>query len=321
MTEIQCSGVRTPPSFHGRFFILPFLILCAIAILFVNPLHAEEFGVLEGEGVTIAFEAPVGAGAKEAAGIYPIIKKDLENTLRWPINFTPTVILVKESSTFRRMAQSQLVVAFAVPDKHLMVIDHSKMAMDPFTLEGTMKHELCHLLLHHHLEGRDFPKWLDEGIAQWVSGGIIEIMRTRKETRLTQATLGRKIIPVRALAERFPGDRESLFLAYEESKSLVAYIIEKHGLEGVLRILGYVKDGYDWEVAVSKGLSVSFEDLEADWLHHLRKRLTWLSYIINHLYEILFFLGAVIMVYAAFRVFLRKRAYMREMEDDDNTYH
>ena len=295
--------------------------MLAFAFLLVNPLHAEEVGVIEGESVTILFEVPIEAAAKEAAEIYPIIKRDLEKTLRWPINFRSTVLLLKERSTFQRMAQSQLVVAFAVPAKNLMVIDHSKMAVDPFTLEGTMKHELCHLLLHHHLDGKDFPKWLDEGIAQWVSGGIIEVMRTRDETRLTQATLGRKIIPVRALAERFPGDRESLFLAYEESKSLVTYIIEKHGVEGVLSILGYLKGGYAWEAAVFKGLSVSFEELEADWLHHLKKRLTWLSYVTNHVYEILFFLGAVITMYGAFRVFLRKRAYMREMDDDDVTYH
>ena len=295
--------------------------MLAFAFLLVNPLHAEEVGVFEGEGVTILFEVPIEAAAKEAAEIYPIIKRDLEKTLRWPINFRSTVLLLKERSTFQRMAQSQLVVAFAVPAKNLMVIDHSKMAVDPFTLEGTMKHELCHLLLHHHLDGKDFPKWLDEGIAQWVSGGIIEVMRTRDETRLTQATLGRKIIPVRALAERFPGDRESLFLAYEESKSLVTYIIEKHGVEGVLSILGYLKGGYAWEAAVFKGLSVSFEELEADWLHHLKKRLTWLSYVTNHVYEILFFLGAVITMYGAFRIFLRKRAYMREMDDDDTTYH
>jgi len=316
------TGNRRRPSFHGKLWVLPFLILWSLAILSVNPLRAEEVGVFEGDGVTVMFEIPIEAAAKEAAEIYPIIKRDLENTLQWPINFTSTVLLLKEKSTFQKMAQSRLVVAFAVPAKNLMVIDHSKMAVDPFTLEGTMKHELCHLLLHHHLDGKDLPKWLDEGIAQWVSGGIIEIMRTRKETRLTQATLGRKIIPVRALAERFPGDRESLFLAYEESKSLVTYIIDKHGIEGILSILGHLKGGHDWEDAVYKGLSVSFEELEADWLYHLKKRFTWLSYIINHVYEILFFLGAVIMMYGAFRVFLRKRAYMREMDDDDDpTYH
>jgi hypothetical protein len=303
------------------FFKCSPIILILWAVLFANPLHAQEFATFEGEGVTILFETPIGAAAKEAAEIYPIIKKDLENTLRWAIHFTPTVLLVKDRRTFQRMARSRLVVAFAVPAKNLMVIDYSKMAVDPFTLEGTMKHELCHLVLHHHLDGRDLPKWLDEGIAQWVSGGIIEVIRTRKETRLTQATLGRKIIPVRALTDRFPGDRESLFLAYEESKSLVTYMIEEHGLEGVLSILRHLKNGEDWEAAVFKGLSISFEELEADWLDHLRKRLTWLSYIVNHVYEILFFLGAVIMVYGAFRVFLRKRAYMREMEDDDITDH
>jgi hypothetical protein len=46
----------------------------------------------------------------------------------------------------------------------------------PFTLTVTLKHELCHLFLHYLIGGGELPRWFNEGIAQWTSGGIAELM-------------------------------------------------------------------------------------------------------------------------------------------------
>ena len=66
------------------------------------------------------------------------------------------------------------------------------------------------------------------------------------------------------------------------------------------------------------GLSISLDDLEEGWHDTLRKRITWFNYIVSHLYEILFFLGALIMIYGFIKVFMKKRAYKEE--DDDYGY-
>ena len=89
-------------------------------------------------------------------------------------------------------------------------------------------------------------------------------------------------------------------------------------MEGLLEILGHLKDGHDLEEAVLKGLSVPFHNLEEDWLRYLKKRMTWLTHVINHLYEILFLMGALILISAFIRRSIQKRAYMHEGEDLDN---
>jgi hypothetical protein len=231
------------------------------------------------------------------------------------VTVVPSILLIKNNETFRKMAGSDLIVAFAVPDKMLMVIDHSRMKVSPFSLAVTMKHELCHLLVHHYLRGRRIPKWFDEGIAQWVSEGIGEIMIEQKKPPLNEAVLAGKIIPMRALSDFFPGDRQSLPLAYEQSQSLVTYMIERYGVEGIRNILEGVKEGNTWEDAVWGALGVSFLDLEDGWHHDLKKRLTWFTYVVNNLYEILFFLAALASVIGFLRAYLRKRAYMREQEE------
>ncbi|MBW1803942.1 MAG: hypothetical protein JRJ85_24815, partial [Deltaproteobacteria bacterium] len=114
----------------------------------------------------------------------------------------------------------------------------------------------------------------------------------------------------------FPSNKKSLLLAYEESKSLTEFMISRYGMAGVLRVLESMKSGLPWERAIFKNLSISFDTLEQDWLYDLKKGMTWLTYLSYHLYEILFFLAALLLIGGAIRVFMKRRAYMRQYEDE-----
>jgi hypothetical protein len=285
-------------------------------MMFHGLLHAAQRGTIREKGVIVLFDEPLRVAAEEAATLYPALKKELENTLARPVNFRPTVLLVKESERFQRMAGTNLIVAFAIPEKNLMVIDYSKTRTDPFSIETTMKHELCHLLLHKHIKEANLPRWLDEGICQWVSDGISEIIMTQKRSVLDEAILSGRYISIRALTGRFPRDERYLVLAYEESKSLVEYMISSFGKEAVLSVLNYLEEGAEVDEALVRGLSISLDELESRWHHHLRRRITWVTYLINHLYEILFFLAAMAMIYGFIRGLMKKRAYRDEEEED-----
>ncbi len=285
-------------------------------MLFHGLLHAAQRGTLGDKEVIVVFDEPLRVAAEEAANLFSELKKELENRLARPVNFRPTVVLVKESETFRRMAGTGLIVAFAIPEKNLMVIDYSKMRIDPFSIETTMKHELCHLLLHSHIKEGNMPKWLDEGICQWVSDGISEIIMTQKRSVLEEAILSGQYISIRALTGRFPRDERYLVLAYEESKSLVEYMISAFGEETLLSVLNDLEKGVEVDEALLRNLSISLDELESRWHHHLRRKITWVTYLINHLYEILFFLAAMALIYGFIRAWMKKRAYRDEDEED-----
>ena len=294
------------------------IALFPILFLFILPLaslNAQEMHRLSEKDVIVFFEGSLRIPAEEVASLYPILKEKLEQTFRWQVNFRPTVVLVKENKRFQKMAGTDLVVAFAIPRKNLIVIDHSKMRTHPFSIETTLKHELCHLLLHSHIKRENLPKWLDEGVAQWVSDGIPEIIMDQKGSLLEEATLKGKYISIRALRDRFPREKMSLMLAYEESKGLVEYMISSFGVERVLSVLDHLREGHGVEMALIRALSVSLDELEARWHQDLKRRITWLTYLINHLYQILFFLAALIMIYAFIRRLMKKRAYSDQEED------
>jgi hypothetical protein len=292
---------------------------CFIVFFSISPapvVWGMEFAQIQAGDLTIVFDQDLSGGAKEALQIYPGIKKDLEKTLKQKITFNPTLVLVKDTRVFQKMADSPFAVAFAIPERDIMVIDYSRMNIDPFSLGLTMKHELCHLLLHQIAKEGMIPRWLGEGIAQWVSAGIPEIMMNSKRSLLNEAILSGKSLDMRALADDFPRDQESLYLAYEASRSMVAYMIERFGVEGMIRILNRIKEGEEWEAAISNALSVPFDELQRNWHHDLEKKLTWYTYLINNLYEILFFLAALFAAIGFVRAYLRKRAYMRQREED-----
>jgi len=294
---------------NNRVLFFPVLLL-----FFITPLFAQEFSALQKNGVNILFVESLRPAADEAVELYPFIKVDLERTLLWKVNFIPTVILIRDNNTFQRMADNNLIVAYAVPDRDLMVIDYSRMKTDPFTLEATMKHELCHLLLHKNIQHENLPLWLDEGISQWVSGGLADIIMDRYSV-LDDAIFSNRYIRLKSLENGFPDDERRLSLAYAESKSLIDYIISEYRPDGVLSLLGYLKDGDGINSAMLKSYSISFDELEKRWYDRLKKRATFLTFLINNLYEILFSLAALLLIYGFIRGIIKRRSY--EDEDDD----
>jgi hypothetical protein len=297
----------------------PFLIAISI-ILLTRPLYAEKVHVTRHGDLTVLFDPSLRLASREVVDFYGAIKADLERIFGWELLLEPTVLLIKEGENFQMMTKNPLIVAFAVPGKNLIVIDHSKMNVHPFSLELTLKHELCHLLLHNHLGKGILPKWLDEGVCQWVSSGIGEIIMDQKRSFLNKATLGGTLMRLNRLQDSFPSDRESLLLAYEESKSIVDYIIRRYGKESLLSLLERMKQDESADEAILKSLSISSVELEKEWHDSLRRKMTWFTYLSYHLYEILFAVMALISVYAFIKVMMKKRAYKREETEEDHLY-
>ena len=270
--------------------------------------------VLTDRNLAVYFDSPVRSAAKEVAEMYPKIKVELESTFGWDLPLNPSVILINNSRRFEMMAESPLTVAYAVPNRNLVVIDLTKMRINPFSLENTLKHEICHLLLHHHIKGHNLPRWLDEGVCQWVSHGIPDIIMNPKQSLLNKAVARGRFIPLSRLQRGFPRDKGPLLLAYEESKSFLDYITGRFGRDGLINVLDSMKKGENVYTAFHKSFNFTLDSLENDWHESLKKKMPWLAHVSFYLYEILFGLTALIAVYAFIKVILRKRAYMKEEE-------
>jgi hypothetical protein len=301
------------------FFALAVLLSWVISSVHAAPDRVSiEVDALESGDIVVRFERPLSNAAKEIVRLFPAVKEELAKQLHWEVRFRPEVVLIKDNGTFKMVARSEMIVAFADPERQLIVIDYSRMGVHPFDLDVTFKHELCHLLLHAHIpEG--LPRWFDEGVCQWVTGGLAEILTDDRRPVLKEAALTGRLLRFEDLSVYFPEDRYGLVLAYEQSRSFVEYIAETYGTPRLLQLLNALKDGSTMDDAVQKNLGLATGELERTWASHLSERVTWLIYLSDNLYEILFLFASLITIIAAVKIIARRlrRGAYREQDDGE----
>ena len=292
------------------------LISLALSLfLAVSPLYAET-ATMGTTDANIIFDGSLSGAARDVAREYPSIRSELESTFKWKTDFRPDIVLVKDRRQFMDIAGSDLIVAYAVPGRNLIVLDTSRIYAKPFTLETTLKHEACHLLLHRQIEQDRLPRWLDEGICQWASGGIAELLSGEEEGIFTKAAVSGSLIDIQRL-DRFPSDERNLVLAYQESKSIVQYIVARFGSQGLLALLENMHRGDTVQEAVRRTFSISLPELEKAWQSSVKRRHTWFLYFSDNIYTVIFTLTAIITIYGFIRLVKKRRAYKDEDEEDE----
>jgi hypothetical protein len=163
-------------------------------------------------------------------------------------------------------------------------------------LRLTLTHELAHLLLHEHIDSERLPRWLDEGVCQWFTGGAAEIMIDRHRPMLGKALGSGERIDLADLVHRFPSDPRQLMLAYEQSRDIVTLISNRYGAESILGILERLRAGNPVEDAIHSELGITQAELEHLWQRQLTDSAVWWGRLASHLYSLLFFSAAVLTI-------------------------
>lgn len=308
---MECLLPFRPPGLQSMIAIILFLLFAAVPSS--STVSALESGHLKGPGIIIQYELPLENAAGKIADTYLEIKSEIEGKLATHIIFVPTVVLIHQHAVFRKMVMDDLTTAFALPGKNLIVMDYSKLDRTPYDLLDTMKHEVCHLLLHQDIAGQIIPRWLDEGVCQWVSGGVADIINPETKDILRQAVLSDALIPLRDLTSRFPQQSRGIILAYLESKSFVEFIVSEFGSNKLVAILQSMQKGIQVEQAVHENLSVTLDALEAQWRQNLKRKYSWPTYIADHFIWILFFAASL----ATFIGYLRFRRRLKNYRDEE----
>ena len=278
--------------------------------------HVRADVVLQTPHVSIIHAPSLKHRAGQMAAMTPTLLRSLERDLGLPFDLQPTVLPAPSHAAFRRLGGREWYTAFAVPQRNLVVIDLSRLDKRPEDLYPTLKHEYAHLLLHHAIDSRRLPRWLDEGVAQWASDGLSEYLSTGRGPLLPQAAAAGRLFYLDELAARFPANRQDLQLAYEQSRSFVNYLVRHYGAHALRRLLQSLAAGAaPWE-AFEEAFGVTLADAEDGWRAELHSPGSWMANLAGHLYGLLFFLAALVTCGAYLRFRYRKRHY-RDEEDDD----
>jgi hypothetical protein len=169
-------------------------------------------------------------------------------------------------------------VGVAYPSLNRIVMRSGLTAKEKGYIEpiGIFKHEFAHIVLEQALEKRGgAPRWLSEGFSmyeakQWTISG----QRTLEEVTLRDA-----FIPLMMLTTAFPSDEKTARIAYTQSLSLVAFMLNHYGKPIFHKFIENLREGMDTNTALIYSAGVNLTRLELEWQAYLRKRHSWFSYL------------------------------------------
>lgn len=128
-------------------------------------------------------------------------------------------------------------------------------------------HELVHLVFDTAVRNpyRFPPRWLNEGLAVYLSEGFTAGDRARVE----QAVRQRELLPLVALGGQFPADPDRTFLAYAESVSAIDHLVRRHGEDALWNLVRAYRDGLTDDEAFRLALGVDLAAFQDGWLAEL----------------------------------------------------
>jgi tetratricopeptide (TPR) repeat protein len=141
----------------------------------------------------------------------------------------------------------------------------------------TLAHEYTHYVISRSTNDR-VPIWLHEGLAKFeesrwrAAAGADGLGRAYQHVLATALRKGQLITfdEMHPSMAKLPS-QEAAATAFAEVYTMVAYLQQKHGYEGLRDVLGRVRDGRSERRAVAEVTGKTWEAVEADWKVYLRK--------------------------------------------------
>ena len=131
-------------------------------------------------------------------------------------------------------------------------------------------HELTHLVIHQRTDNAfgDIPRWLDEGLAVYMSGELDTDWRGYRGEVASHAK-GDTLMTLQTLSSSFPADSALAGQAYAQSGSVVEFIIQNYGQEAMAQLLEIFSEGALYDDALEEALSVDTWGLDNAWRESL----------------------------------------------------
>ncbi|NIV35564.1 MAG: hypothetical protein GWN58_40770 [Anaerolineae bacterium] len=141
-------------------------------------------------------------------------------------------------------------------------------------MERYIPHEITHLLVYQAvapISYRYVPEWLDEGLAT----AHERLPTPEYAMAIEEAHAQGQLLPLKDLCVPFSPDPHTAFLAYAQSSSVVQFIRERYGAQGIRALIGAYADGASCGGGVQGALHVSLNGLETAWRASLEPQAPW----------------------------------------------
>ncbi|MFN8576519.1 MAG: peptidase MA family metallohydrolase [Candidatus Sericytochromatia bacterium] len=294
-------------------------------VFFNTNAYSEEY--LSKNKINVAFEKKNEKLAQYILETSQDVKNSIKDKIGIDYNKQLNIKISPSKKVFDKETgiQNLDVQGVAISDIGLVIINSENIVKnsndDIFKL---LEHEFAHIYLGDyisHSSDISFPRWLNEGIAQYVSGGTSELFSFSYQNSLQSAFMSNKVLPFSSLIDNFPNTRDSFTLAYAQSISMVQFLVDKYGVDKIKDLIMNIKEENNFYRAFNKTYSIDFSDIEKEWLSEKRTTNFTIDYYLStHISDItnaLIVIAALLAFIANFiRTRRKKKAY--ELVEESN---
>jgi hypothetical protein len=131
-------------------------------------------------------------------------------------------------------------------------------------VDVVIPHELSHLVFDTAVDNpyREPPHWLNEGLATYLSEGGAAGWQDVLDQGLRRGT----VVPLSALAAKFPPSEERFRLGYAEGVSAVDFFVREHGEERLVELVRSYARGLTDDEAFEEATGADFAAFDAAWM-------------------------------------------------------
>ena len=227
-----------------------------------------------------------------------------------------SVYLPVSRQEFRRLTGGGLPTwsgAVYISTQNAVVIKKPEWVKGRFELRKEFLHELSHVYFNAFFRGRRVPLWLNEGLAEFLSGEAVGIP---EGVMLGNALWAKKIIPLSHLDSLMTFSASRARLAYLESLSAVIFL-RNHYLttEAEWQMFFRQIAAQGLEEAIRRQTGMDFIDFELSWYRWLQKKYRW--FVVFNLENFIWLALILVLIGALYALRYRNRKILSRWEREE----
>ena len=230
------------------------------------------------------------------------------------LDYKPSIYVLNDISEFDRLIRGRIPdwgAAAAFPQRKLIAVKSPEAFPLGKSLNELLPHEYSHLLLHKRTGFKRSPRWLDEGLAMYISfewGWSDNLAMSRA------GTFG-QFLSLKEIENlnRFKSPRAQI--AYAQSYLAVEYLIREYGANTLNILLDNIALGKPIDEAMNNSIGGSYKEFEKEYRDFLSERYNLTSLFMDTSY---FWIAmALVVVVAGFVRYRKRRQYYRKWEAEE----
>ena len=168
--------------------------------------------------------------------------------------------------------------AVAIPGRMEMIVPSGRFWPGSRVEEvRVLRHEWAHLALAHEMDRLRIPRWVNEGYAEWAAGGWLD----GGGLNLSVALAFGGAPPLDSISLGWPRERVPAEVAYLLSASVIQYLVESSGIDGLEAFLSAWKENGSFADGMRDVYGAAPDQLEVAWRKWVKRRYGWLM-VLSH---------------------------------------